>query len=69
MGKYERKTMAPSKKVVSTVKSSEDYSMQKQLVKMIAMMEASAQQATAANRALEEMKETQAELTTRINEL
>ena len=58
--------MAPAKKVVSTVESSEDHSMQEQIAKMMAMVEASAQQAAAASRALEE---TRAELTANISEL
>ena len=39
------------------------------MAKMMAMMEASTQQAAAANQALEEMRETQAELTAKITEL
>ena len=58
--------MAPAKKVISTVESSEDHSMQEQMAKMMAMVEASAQQAAVASRALEE---TQAELITKITEL
>ena len=58
--------MAPAKKVVSTVESSEDHSLQDQIAKMMAMVEAFAQQAAAANKALEE---TRAELTTKIAEL
>ena len=58
--------MAPVKKVVSIVKSSEDHSMQEQIAKMMAMVEASAQQATTVSQALEE---TRAELTTKIMEL
>ena len=58
--------MAPAKKVVSTVESSEDHSMQEQIAKMMAMVEASAQQAAAASRALEE---TQVELTAKITKL
>ena len=69
MGKFERKAMAPAKKVISTVEHSEDHSMQEQMVKMIAMVEASAQQVAVANRALEKMKETQAKLTTKITKL
>ena len=61
--------MAPSKKVALAVESSKDHSVQEQMAKMITMMEASTQQAAMANRALEEMKEAQAELTTRIAEL
>ena len=58
--------MAPAKKVVSTVESSEDYSMQEQIDKMMATMEASTQQATTASRPLEE---TRAELTAKITKL
>ena len=58
VGKHERKAMAPSKKVVSVVESSEDHSMQEQMAKMIEMMDASTHQVTTANRALKEMKET-----------
>ena len=58
--------MAPAKKVVSLVESLEDHSMQEQIAKMMAMVKASAQQATAASRALEE---TRAELTAKILEL
>ena len=58
--------MAPAKKVVSTVESSEDHSLQDQIAKMMAMVEAFAQQAAAANKALEE---TRAELTAKIAEL
>ena len=56
VGIFERKAMAPAKKVVSIVESLEDHSMQEQIAKMMAMVEASAQQAaaTAASRALEE---------------
>ena len=46
--------MALAKKVVSTVESPEDQSMQEQIAKMMAMVEASAQQAATASRALEE---------------
>ena len=63
VGTYERKAMALAKKVVSAVESSEDHSIQEQMVKMMTMVEGSAQQATAANRALEE---TRVELTIRI---
>ena len=66
VGIFERKAMAPAKKVVSTVESFEDRSMQEQIAKMMAMVEASTQQATAASRSLEE---TRAELTTKITEL
>ena len=70
MGKYERKAMVPTKKVISTVENSEDHSIQEQMVnmmvKMMMMVEASAQQAAEVDRALEE---TRAELTTRITEL
>ena len=66
MGKFERKVMALAKKVVSTIESSEDQSMQEQIAKMKAMVEASAQQAMAASRALEE---TQVELTAKITKL
>ena len=66
VGKFERKAIAPAKKVNSTVESSENRSMQEQMAKMMAMVEASAQQAIAENRALEE---TQAKLTARITEL
>ena len=58
--------MALSRKVVSTVESSEDHSLQEQIAKMMAMVEASAQQVIAANRALEEAR---AEFTTKIAEL
>ena len=43
MGNLERKAMAPSKKVVSTVESSEDHSFQEHLAKIMAMVEAPAQ--------------------------
>ena len=66
MENFERKAMAPAKKVVSTVESSEDHSLQEQIAKMMAMVETSAQQVATANRALEE---TRAELTTKIVEL
>ena len=66
MGNFERKAMAPSRKVVSTTESSEDHSLQEQLAKMMAMVEAFAQQVVAANRALEEAR---AEFTTKIAEL
>ena len=46
--------MAPSKKVVSTIESSEDHSLQEQIAKMMAMMDAFAQQAASGNRTLEE---------------
>ena len=49
-----------------TVESSEDHSLQNHIAKMMAMVEASAQQAAAVNRAL---KETRAELTAKIIEL
>ena len=65
MGSLEQKAMAPAKKVVSTVESSEDHSMQEQIAKMMAMVETSAQQAATASRALEE---TRAELTAKIIE-
>ena len=39
---FKRKAMAPTKKVVSIVESSEDHSMQEQIEKMMAMVEASA---------------------------
>ena len=58
--------MAPSKKVVTTVESSEDHSLQEQIAKIMAMVETSAQQVAVVNKALEE---TQAELTTKITEL
>ena len=58
--------MAPAKKVVSTVEKSEDHSIQVQIVKMMTMVEALAQQATATSRALEE---TWAELTAKITKL
>ena len=54
VGNSGRKAMAPSRKVVSTTKSSEDHSLQEQIAKMMAMVETSAQQVLAANRALEE---------------
>ena len=66
MGKFKRKAMTLAKNVVSTVESFDDHSMQEKMAKMMAMVEASAQQAEAANRALEE---TQAELTAKITEL
>ena len=55
--------MAPAKKVVLTVESSEDQSMQEQVAKMKAMVEAFAQEEAAESRALEE---TRAELTAKI---
>ena len=58
--------MSPSRKVVSTAESSEDHSLQEQIAKMMAMVETSAQQVLAANRALEEAR---AEFTTKIAEL
>ena len=58
--------MSPNKKVVSTVESSEDHSMQEQIVKMMAMVEASMQHTVATSRALEE---TRAKLTAKITEL
>ena len=58
--------MAPAKKVVSTVEKSEDHSIQVQIVKMMTMVEALAQQAAATSRALEE---TRAELTAKITKL
>ena len=58
--------MASTKKIISAVESSEEQSIQEQVAKMMAMVEASTQQAAATNRALEE---TRAELTTRIVEL
>ena len=58
--------MASIKKVVYTVESLKDHSLQEQIAKMMAMVETSAQQAGAANRALEE---TQTELTAKIAEL
>ena len=61
--------MAPAKKVISTVESSENHSMQEQMVKMMSMIEALAQQAAATNWALEEIKETQVELIAKIIEL
>ena len=48
MGKFERKTMTSAKKVVLTVESSEDHSMQEEIAKMMSMVEASVQQAAAA---------------------
>ena len=65
MGNFERKAMVPAKKVVSTVESSEDHSLQEHIAKMMAMVETSEQQAVVANRVLEE---THAELTTKIAE-
>ena len=58
--------MAPSRKVVSTAESSEDHSLQEQIAKMMAMVEASSQQVLAANKALEEAR---AEFTLKIAEL
>ena len=58
--------MAPSRKVVSIAKSSEDHSLQEQIAKMMAMVEASAQQVVAANRALVEAR---AEFTTEVAKL
>ena len=58
--------MALAKKVVSAVESSEDNTVQEQIAKMMAMVEASVQQTVAANRALEE---TQVELTAKITKL
>ena len=58
--------MPPSRKVVSTAKSSEDHSLQEQIAKMMAMAEASFQQVLAANKAL---KEVRAEFTLKITEL
>ena len=69
VGKFKRKAMAPVKKVVSIVESSEDHSMQEQMANMIAMMEASTQQVVAANPTLEEIKEIQVELNAKIIEL
>ena len=66
VGHVERKVMAPAKKVVSIVESSEDHSMHEQMAKMMVMVEASEQQAAAASKALEE---TRAELITKISEL
>ena len=66
MGNFERKAMAPSRKVVSTAESSEDHSLQEQIAKMMAMVETSAQQVIAANGALEEAR---AEFTAKIAEL
>ena len=54
MGIVKRKAMAPSKKVVSTIESSEDHSMQEKMAKMVAMVEALAQQAATVSRELEE---------------
>ena len=61
--------MAPLKKVVLTVESSEDHSIQEQMAKMMVKMKALAQPAATVNQALEDMKETQVELTARITEL
>ena len=66
VGNYERKVIAPAKKVVSAVENSEDHSIQEQMAKMMAMVETSAQQVAATNRALEESR---AKLTARITEL
>ena len=66
VGNIEQKGMTLSRKVVSTTESSEDYSLQEQIAKMMAMVEASAQQVIAANRALEEAR---AEFTMKITEL
>ena len=62
----EQKAMAPSRKVVSTTKIYKDHSLQEQIAKMMAMVEAFAQQVVAANRALEEAL---AEFTMKIAEL
>ena len=61
MGKIEQKAMTPSRKVASTAESFKDHSLQEQIAKMMAMVEVSAQQVVAANRALEEAR---AEFTT-----
>ena len=66
VGKMEQKAMTPSRKVVFTAESSEDHSLQEQIAKMMAMVEASAQQVVAENRALEEAR---AEFTSKIAEL
>ena len=42
VGIFERKAMAPAKKVVSTVESSEDHFLHEQIAKMMAMVETSA---------------------------
>ena len=49
---FEQKAMAPLRKVVSTAESSKDHFLQEQIAKMMAMVETSAQQVIAANRAL-----------------
>ena len=58
--------MAPSRKVISTAESSEDHFLQEQIAKMMAMVETSAQQVIAVNKALEEAR---AEFTVKIVEL
>ena len=66
VGNSERKAMARSRKVVSTVESSKDHSLQEQMTKMMTMMETSTQQVLAANRTLEEAR---AEFASKITEL
>ena len=58
--------MVPSRKVISTTESSEDHSLQEQVAKMMSMVETSAQQVIATNKALEEAR---AEFTAKIAEL
>ena len=58
--------MAPAKKIVSAVESSEEQSIQEQVAKMMAIVGALAQQVAAANWALQE---TRAELTAKIAKL
>ena len=66
VGNSEQKVMAPSRKVVSTAEISEDHSVQKQMTKMLAMVETSAQQVLTENRALEQAR---AKFTAKIAEL
>ena len=66
VGNFERKAMTLSQKVVSAAESSEDHSLQEQIAKMMAMVEASSQPVLVANKALEEAR---AEFTLKITEL
>ena len=66
VGNSKRKAMAPLRKVVSTTENAKDDSLQEQIAKMMAMVEASSQQVLAANKALEEAR---AEFTSKIVEL
>ena len=66
VGNLNEKAMAPSRKAVSTVESSEDHSLHEQIAEMMATVETSAQQVLAANKALEEAR---AEFTAKIAEL